>query len=336
AQTSPTRVQVVSASLLSTLSPAKINEVRFGYNRFRTSFSSLDANFDPASIGLNMGTGKLGLPEFDFSTPSGSLENLGATGYSIPRGRTSQTFQILDNFTWLRGKHTFKFGGEFHRAAVDNFNDNLERGIFQFYGTGLQLPGQPYDPVVDVLANFYLGAVPFSPSVDTGNTHRTTYNNGLSFFAQDDFRATSNLTLNFGLRWEYFGPLSEAHNLLSNLTADGSTLAMVGTHGVNSAYNRELHDFGPRLGLAWNVLKNTVIRAGYGMYYDYVPQDLLVASYTYSAGLVTNPVGPEPVISMSFNQAAFNGSAPGVSIMTPNTTGPYPIFATPRNFPTPY
>jgi hypothetical protein len=335
AQTSPTRVQVVSASLLSTLSAAKINEVRFGYNRFTTSFSSLDANFNPTSIGLDMGTGKLGLPEFDFSTPSGVLENLGATGYSIPRGRTSQTFQILDNFTWLRGKHTLKFGGEYHRAAVDNFNDNLERGIFDFLPSGPQfhLPGQPYDPVVDVLANFYLGNT--SPSVLTGNTHRTTYNNGLSFFAQDDFRATSRLTLNFGLRWEYFGPLSEAHNLLSNLNASGTALAMVGTGGVNAAYNRDPHNFGPRFGLAWNVVKNTVLRAGYGIYYDYVPQDLLVANYTSSAGLVTNPIGPEAVIPMYYNQAAFNGSAPG-PIMTPNLPPPYPIFATPRNFPTPY
>ena len=105
-QTSPTRVQVVSLSWLSTLSSSKINEVRFGYTRYRTSFSSVDINqgFDPASIGLDFGTGKLGLPEFDFSVP---IENLGAQGFSVPRGRTSQTFQILDNFTWIRGRHTF-------------------------------------------------------------------------------------------------------------------------------------------------------------------------------------------------------------------------------------
>jgi hypothetical protein len=330
-QTSPTRVQVVSASLLQTLSSNKINEVRFGYSRYRTSFSSLDATFDPASIGLDMGTGKPGLPEFDFSIPQ--LENLGAQGYSVPRGRTSQTVQILDNFTWVSGRHTVKFGGELHRAAIDNFNDNLERGIFSFSPSGLQLAGQPYDPVVDVLANFYLGNT--FPSVDTGNTQRTTYNNGISFFGQDDLRATSRLTLNFGLRWEYFGPLSEAHNLLSNIAPDG-TLAMVGTHGLNSAYNRDPHDFGPRFGLAWNILNNTVLRAGYGIYYDYVPQDLLVANFTSSAGLVTNPVGPVPVIPMNFNQSAFIGSAPGTPIMTAATSGPYPIFAVPHNFPTPY
>jgi len=289
AQTSPTRVQVVSVSLLSSLSPSKINEVRFGYSRYRTSFSSLDANFDPSSIGLNFGTGKLGLPEFDFT----NIENLGATGFSVPRGRTSQTFQILDNFTWLKGRHTFKFGGEFRRAAISNFNDNLERGIFQFTaGVGLST-----DPVVDALANFYTAGSQdtsfccTSVSVDAGNTQRTTYNNGFSFFAQDDYRMASKFTLNFGLRWEYFGPLSEKNNLLSNLGRDGN-LAMVGTDGLNGLYKRDLHDFGPRLGFAWEVAKNTVVRAGYGIYYDYVPQDILIANFTTSAGVVTNPIGP--------------------------------------------
>lgn len=354
-QTSPARVQVVSASFLSTLSESKINEVRFGYSRYRTSFSSLNANFDPASIGLNFGTGKLGLPEFDFT----NIENLGAIGFSVPRGRTSGTYQILDNFTWMRGKHTLKFGGEFRRAAIDNFNDNLERGIYQFtagvcLGDTLPTPmnqcflpdgvtpNPNYDPVVDALANLYNGGV-FDMnnnfccsfvSVNTGNTQRTTYNNGFSFFAQDDYRLSPSLTLNLGLRWEYFGPLSEAHNLLSNLASDG-TLEMVGTHGLNGLYNRDLHDFGPHLGFAWNALSKTVIRSGYGIYYDYVPQHLLIANFTTSAGVATNPIGPQPVLPMNYDGTVFNGTNSG-PINTVNTTGPYSIFVTPRNFHSPY
>ena len=335
AQTSPTRVQVVSVSLLSSLSPSKINEVRFGYSRYRTSFSSLDAGFDPSSIGLNFGTGKLGLPEFDFT----NIENLGATGFSVPRGRTSQTFQILDNFTWLKGRHTFKFGGEFRRAAISNFNDNLERGIFQFTaGVGLST-----DPVVDALANFYTGGSQdttfccTSVSVDAGNTQRTTYNNGFSFFAQDDYRLRSNFTLNFGLRWEYFGPLSEKNNLLSNLGRDGN-LAMVGTDGLNGLYNRDLHDFGPRLGFAWEAAKNTVVRAGYGIYYDYVPQDILIANFTTSAGVVTNPIGSKAILPLNFDPTAFNGTnpTPNAPIMNGIASPPYSIFVTPQNFHSPY
>jgi hypothetical protein len=345
AQTSPTRVQVVSASLLSSLHSGDINEVRFGYSRYRTSFSSLDADFNPESIGLNFGTGKLGLPEFDFT----NIENLGATGFSIPRGRTSGTYQILDNFTVPKGRHTSKFGGEFRRATIVNFNDNLERGIFQFTAgvcltKGALACGQPgYDPVVDSLADFYTGGAEdlsfccSSISVEEGNTHRTTYNNGFSFFGQDDYRIANNLTFNVGLRWEYFGPMSEANNLLSNLGRDGN-LAMVGTDGLNGLYARDLHNFSPRLGLAWSPLRNTVVRIGYGLYYDYVPQHLFIANYTTSAGVATNPIGPEPILPLNYDETAFNGTnpTPNAPIMNGVASAPYSIFVTPRDFSSPY
>jgi hypothetical protein len=345
AQSSPTRVQLVSASLLSTPSPMKINEVRFGYSRYRTSFSSLD-RVDPASFGtgavpFNMGTGKLGLPEIDFG---GTFDNLGSSAFSIPRGRTSQSFQILDNFTWLKGRHTIKFGGEFRRASISSFNDNLERGLFSF---GSDNSGFNICPAAVecnsagavTLANFYLGNT--FPLVDAGSTQRNTFNNGFSFFAQDDFRVSPTFTLNFGARWEYFGPLGEKHNLLSNIGRDGN-LAMVGTDGLHGAYNRDLNNFAPRVGFAWNVLAKTVIRGAYGIYHDYIPQDLLIANFTNSAGLATNPIGPQPVLSLSnsYDSTAWDGENPTGQVVSP-IPPPYPpsgadIFFTPRNLVTPY
>lgn len=347
AQTSPTRVQLVSASLLSTLGYGKINEVRFGYSRYRTSFSSLDAGFDPTSLGtptstFDPGTGKLGLPEIDFG---GVFENLGASGFSIPRGRTSQSFQILDNFTWNKGRHTIKFGGEYRRAQIDSFNDNLERGLFSFSPadpTGLALcPAAPgcNDPGALTLVSFYQGDT--FPLANAGNTRRNTFNNGMSFFAQDDFRMRSGFTLNFGLRWEYFGPLGESHNMLSNLGSDGN-LALVGTDGLDGVYKRDLNNLGPRVGFAWNALPKTVVRGGYGVYFDYVPQDLLIASFTNSAGLATNPIGPQAVVSLgnNYDSTAFNGTNVGAPIFT-TPAPPFPppgadIFFTPRNLVTPY
>ena len=347
AQSSPTRVQLVSASLLSTLTPTKINEVRFGYSRYRTSFTALDSTLDPATFGtaavpFNMGTGKLGLPEIDFG---GTFENLGASGFSIPRGRVSQSFQILDNFTWLKGRHTLKFGGEYRRATISSYNDNLERGLFSFgSGTsGLNLcPGTPTDPVecsdtgAVTLANYYLGNT--FPSIDAGNTQRDTFNNGLAFFAQDDFRVAPAFTLNFGMRWEYFGPLGEAHNLLSNLGVDGN-LAMVGSDGLKHAYNRDLNNFGPRVGFAWNPRAKTVVRGAYGIYHDYIPQDLLIANFTNSAGLATNPIGAEPVVSLAntYDSTAWSGINPANSVVSqvPPSSGA-DIFFTPRNLVTPY
>jgi Carboxypeptidase regulatory-like domain len=329
AQTSPTRVQVVSLSLLSTLTPSTLNELRFGYSRFRTSFSALDQGFDPASVGLDMGTGKTGLPEIDFS---GIFDNLGATAFSIPRGRVSQSFQLLDNFTLLHGRHTLVFGGEVRRYAINNFNDNLERGLIQFFPTG----EFSSDPAVDTLANYYTGGGTFGGSfaeADAGNTLRTTYNNGLAFFAQDEFRLRPSFTLTYGLRWEYFGPLSEKHNLLSNLGNDG-LLAVVGTDGLDGVYDRQLRNFAPRIGLAWNPLAKTVVRAGYGIYYDYIPQDLLIANFTNSAGVATNPIGRLPVVPLSFNQGAWNGSAPA-PVFT-SASPPFSVFVTDRNLHTPY
>ncbi len=349
AQSSPTRVQLVSLSLLSALTSTRINEVRFGYSRYRTSFSSLD-NVDPASFGtsavpFSLGTGKLGLPEIDFG---GTFDNLGSSAFSIPRGRTSQSFQILDNFTWIKGRHNIKFGGEYRRASISSFNDNLERGLFSFGSSASSLtlcPGLPTDPVqcsdagAVTLGNFYIGNT--FPSVDAGNTQRDTFNNGFSFFAQDDFRVSSTLTLNCGVRWEYFGPLGEKHNLLSNLGQDGM-LAMVGTDGLNGAYNRDLNNFGPRVGFAWNLRNKTVIRGAYGIYHDYIPQDLLIANFTNSAGLATNPIGPQPVLSLAnaYNSAAWSGQTPSAPVIG-SIPPPYPpagadIFFTPRNLVTPY
>ena len=258
--------------------------------------------------------------------------------------------QILDNFTLLKGRHTIKFGGEYRRIAIDSFNDNLERGLFSFGpedpNTLSACPPDNPAPGCDdtgtlTLVGYYFGDT--FPLADAGNTQRTTYNNGLAFFAQDDFRASRNFTLNLGLRWEYFGPLREAHNLLSNLGKDGN-LALVGTDGVNGAYSRDLNNFGPRLGFAWNVLPNTVLRGSYGVDYDYIPQDLLIANFTNSAGLVTNPIGPRAVISVagSYDSTAFNGTNPGGPVLTvPNplpTTPPSgaDIFFTPRDLVTPY
>src|ERR1700746_1444936 len=116
-----------------------------------------------------------------------------------------------------------------------------------------------------------------------------------AFLRRMTFACRSNFTLNLGLRWEYFGPISETHNLLSNLGRDGN-LAMVGTDGVNAAYNRDLNNFGPRMGFAYNLHRGTVLRAGYGVYYDYIPQDLMIANFTNEAGLVPPPMGPLPVV----------------------------------------
>jgi hypothetical protein len=340
-QKSPTRVQVVSASLLTTFSPEKLNELRFGYSRFRTSFSSVD-QLDPTTLGngFDFGTGMLGLPEIDFN---GDLENLGTSGYSVPRGRVSETFQVLDDFTLVKGHQTFKFGFEFHRYDVQSYNDNLERGILDVNttiddGTGNYVALSP-DPVVNELANFFIGNI--YPAALTGNTSRFTFNNNLSFFGQDEIRLRPNLNLNLGLRWEYFGPLGEKHDELSNFDVSGN-LVQVGTPTLPHLYDRDLNNFGPRIGLVWSPRPNTVVRSAYGVYYDYIPQDILIANYTNSAGVATNPSSATnnsisvPVNGLYFNSDVWNGSTTGTIYSALPAGSTQSIFVTERNFRTPY
>ena len=333
AQRSPTRVQVASGSLLSVLNANHVNEVRFGYSRFRNSFGSLDDTVDPSTLGINLGTGKLGLPEFDFN---GSIENLGATIFGIARGRISQTYQILDNFTWTRGRHSAKFGAEYRRALVDFSNDNFARGLFSFNSAPppVTIPGA--DAISTTLANYFLGNG--FAEAETGNTARNVRNNGLSFFALDDIRVRPNFTLNLGLRWEYFSPVSETHNLMSNLLDPTGVLVMVGTPQLPRPYTRDLNNFGPRLGFAWSVRPRTIVRSSYGIYYDYVPLHLAQANFTNSAGIGANPVGPEAIVPLNFDQNAYNGTTAGAPVFTLPAGPPVlpSIFITDHNLRTPY
>ncbi len=240
--------------------------------------------------------------------------------------------------TWIRGAHTWKFGGEFRRAEVSAYNDNLERGLIGFAPANNDTTLS--ESIVDVLTQFYLGNAECDDcftTANSGNAQRTTYNNGMAFFAQDDWRIRPNLTVNYGLRWEYFGPISEKNNLLWNFGANegpDSVLQHVGSAGLGGAYKKDLNNFGPRLGVAWTPWNNTTVRAGYGLYYDYIPQHLMIANFTTSAGIATNPVGSVPVLPLDFKQDAFTGVAPG-AIFTPGTP-PFSIFVTDHNLKTPY
>ncbi len=334
----PTRVQLVSISYVHTFGSNKVNELRYGWNRFAEGFFPGDPSFAPSSIGLNTGTGAAdqGLPIILM----GSFAQLGATS-SVPRHRVDSNNQVIDSFSWTHGKHDIKFGADFHRTSVQQYFDKYFRGRLKFSGGGLL--GGTSTPLQDFLAGYVDSGFQYF-----GDSTRHTYENNFGFYVQDKYRLTPRLTLNYGLRWDYFGVIGEKNNLLSNITslapAAGSgtfTLTQVGQPGLSQLYNPDYKNFAPRVSLAWDMTGQgkSVIRAGYGIFFDAFSQDMALGHLPYAPffdpGPAYNNIGPAPILS---TPAAVGTIVAGVPVYTPSTTCTYEcdVFGFDRNIKTPY
>lgn len=319
----PTDVNILSLSHTHMFSPTLLTEIRFGYNRFHETFGPQDSKFDPGTIGLDMGTTAqdFGLPQISVgaAVPPGSnfrssYATLGANT-SVPRGRTDTNWQFFDNFTWTRGRHNWKLGYEFRRTFVDGFFDSGYRGKLSFAS----------------LQDFIAG-VPDSGRQAQGNSSRQTFQNNHSLYLQDNFRFSHHVTLNYGLRWEYFGVIGEEKNRFSLFDPGTATV-----NTVKQLYPRDLNNFAPRASVAWDVAGNskTVLRAGWGMYYDAFSQDFFVGQLpfnTFNSGPAYNGVGPDP-ITFSFSPSNI---APGVPVFDPASFSASDVFTVDQKIRTPY
>ncbi|HET8781742.1 MAG TPA: carboxypeptidase regulatory-like domain-containing protein, partial [Pyrinomonadaceae bacterium] len=315
----PTTVHLVSISYLKILSQTKVNELRFGYNRFDEGFFPEDSDFDPRSIGLNTGitdAQDFGLPQIRIQDDLG-IANIGAT-LSVPRARVDSNFHIIDNFSWKLSGHDLKFGYEFRRTTVDQFFDAGYRGRLDFGS----------------LEDFLSGTLSGGRAA-RGNSSRFTFQNSHAAYLQDTHRWRRDFTFNLGLRWDYFGVIEEKNNLLSNFSPTEG-LVQVGSPGLERLYDRDWNNFSPRLGLAWNVNgdSKTVVRAGWGLFYDAFSQDFFAGQLpfnTFNPGPAFNPVGPAPVLFSFSTQPVIEN---GVPIFTDFLDSD--VFAVDPNLRTPY
>ncbi len=320
----PTKIQLLGLNFSQILSPTLFNEARISYNRFEQTFTPLDADFDPTSLNLVTGSGLNSLPTITVS----GLVSLGAPT-NVPRGRISSAFQLVDNVTWTRGSHIFKLGGEYRKAIVDSFADQLARGRINFNN----------------LADFLAGVVSTSgTALLRGQTRRETFTNNFGFFAQDDWKVNSRLTLNLGLRYEYLGVLQEKENRLSNFLFDRG-LVPVGDAGLKNVWNPDYNNFAPRFGFAYDVggKGKTIVRGAVGMYYDTPSQDYFLLQSFQNGGpgsLGLNPLPGLGVFNVTFPSTATIPYGPNVSIFGAATgglpTSNIALFATDINQRTPY
>ncbi len=289
----PTRVQLLSMSYTHVFTPRLLLELRAGYNRFAETFAPQDSTFDPRSIGLNtVQNGDLGLPEIIVSGEA----TLGANT-SVPRGRVDTNWQYFGNASYSPGRNNWKFGYEFRRTFVNGYFDNGYRGRLLFPDLASFLAGLPS------------GNLTTSNHQAMGNSRRGTYQNNDALYVQDNIKLTRNLTVNAGLRWDYFGVIGEQNDQFSIFDP-----SIPGPRQVKQLYPNDWNNFAPRVSFAYDVRGDgkTVVRAGWGLFYDAFSQDFFVGQLpfnTFNAGPAYNDIGgPAPIL---FSSTAAISTTPG-------------------------
>ncbi len=307
----PTRVNLVALSYLWVVSDTQVNELRFGYNRFDEDFFPEDMDFDPRTIGLEtgiQGAQDFGLPQIRVS----GFAPLGAT-LSVPRGRVDTNIHAVDNFSWKIGDHNVKLGYEYRRTYVNGFFDAGYRGRLDF----------------DSLEDFLAGNLAGGRSA-RGDSRRGTFQNSHGFFFQDSWRWSKNLTFNYGTRWDYYGVIGEERDRFSIFDRNAGLVQ------VDQLYPKDFNNFSPRVSVAWDVTGEgkTVVRAGYGVFFDAFSQDFFVGQLpfnTFNPGPAYNGIGSDPVL---FTFSTVDQVQPGVPVFTGFNDAD--AFTVDQNLATPY
>lgn len=262
--------QNIGITWVHVFGPNTINEAKLGFNR-NTFGGYLD----------NQGNQVIpGFPTMLQRPVDQGYPDVEITGYdgiggstSLPMDRHNNTWNLADNLAWHPafngGRHQFNFGVNYLAIGNNTYIDEFSRGFWDFLGvTG--------NSIEDLL----LGVPAIAVSV-SGNTSIDLRTHDAAVYAQDDIRATSHLTLNAGLRYEYSSPPIDTSNRLSipDLSANSAACSpkpacmflIAGTHGIpRGIYRPDRNDFAPRAGLAWRPFHTGryVVRSAYGIFYD--------------------------------------------------------------------
>jgi hypothetical protein len=337
----PIHVSNYAASLNSTLTPRLSNQLLAGVNYFRQIFTDFNTNFDLAGDGLNLynGYNLAGAPKINIT----GFESVGLTA---PAGREDITGHLTDVASYTVGKHRFRFGGEFRRAQLEEFYHHHARGDFTFDGSqGPWAANQSIESNVLALADFLAGDV-FRSSIAVGDPTRLVYVKTFALFAQDAWQFNQKLSLNYGLRWDYEGPLGDDKKDLSVFVPSKGGIVFQGA-GIGSVYPKDYRNFSPRVGFAYKVGNkgDVVVRGGFGVFFDTPNLNPFLDNRPANGapnGLEGNPAGPTPVQTLPANGYTIQSGVPifnpsGTSCATGIGCGQvFNVFSVSQNFRTPY
>jgi hypothetical protein len=255
-----------------------LTDFRFGWYKIHLNEEGPDFNKPLGNdLGIpNANVGDLslngGLPQFNIQTPSNGTNGGANIEYGTSANQFEQhasQFQIVNNWSHLKGNHNFKFGGDVryglnHIVGLDN--NNVRSGNYNFLAlntAGGSSPGLGF-------ATFALGDVSKFQRTQTQNTNAAERQKRIFSYVQDQWRVTPKLTLTYGLRWEIYFPESvngKGQGGLLDLDSGDIRIAGFGGFGTNLNVKKSWDNFAPRVGIAYQMFDKTVIRAGYGRVY---------------------------------------------------------------------
>jgi hypothetical protein len=345
--------------------PQLINEFRLGYNRINSRRLQLNANTDVSGQigfpGVPFGPGLGGLPQLTFNE-DGSAPQLGSPTF-LPSKELQNSYTLSDNLTWVKGVHSLKFGTEIRREEFTIFQPDAARGTLDFSSTLTDNPGAPNAGTGGLGFASFMAGLANGGSIN--NLHNVDYfRQTYSFYTQDDWKVSSRLTLNVGLRYELFLPVTERHNQVASfdltnpsdptlivpkglnvqLTPTVAQAVKVSATGSKGLINTDWNNFAPRIGMAFQINPKTVWRAGYGIFYGGQENGPYSnPSPGFNPPFFTNESFVAPCSAPDANPAGSDCTIPGLrflangfpanSLKDPNT----PIFfSVDRNLPTPY
>jgi len=245
--------------------PASVNEAHLGVNRYTNRLGNGDTR-SAAAIGLPNGDSANGIPSLTFT--AGNLEQLGGASF-YNRDQNELTVYFSDGLSVLRGNHHFKFGGELSRFQFNTRGATNERGTVLFDGSRNRIiPRTAVNERSGALADFLLG-LPFEANITTGQFGRGYRGWAWALYAQDNWKFSRVLTLNYGLRYDRTTPWTEVNGKLSNFIP-GQGLVTPRTPGYSGLYRADHLNLGPRIGLAWDISGKggTIVRTGFGIRFD--------------------------------------------------------------------
>jgi Carboxypeptidase regulatory-like domain len=342
-----------------TLTPSLVNEARFGYSRFSNSLGTYSAGVVDTVSALGIPNLQPGAP-ITWGVPLVSFSGNGFAAIGDvqdgPFAIDDNTLQLVDNLAWTHGKHSFRFGFEYSRQNFNQIGNQFSRGQFAFQANATQSSARTGG---DSFAEFLLGDV-FQSTVAVALATAKFQRNAEAAFADDTWKLSPKLTLSLGLRYELTPPWTDTLNNLftvavphiyafSNapdtpymlrqgnctdpytanppLAIRWTTVSAKCNNGrlPNQLMNTSYPDFAPRVGMAWSPNSKTVVRTGFGIFYN---QEIGNAYFD----LARNIGGRVTLTSDTGTPTLFySNSIPGGSGVTANVPSPFAYAMEPKH-----